>query len=60
LLETLMVIAAFFVGGFLLACSSPSLVPVAGQDFFPSVDSGEFTLHMVRQSERDWKKPRLV
>jgi multidrug efflux pump subunit AcrB len=36
-----------FVGGFLLACFlSFALYPWLGQDFFPSVDSGEFTLHM--------------
>ncbi|HEY2235161.1 MAG TPA: efflux RND transporter permease subunit, partial [Candidatus Angelobacter sp.] len=34
-------------GGFLLACFlSFALYPWLGQDFFPSVDAGEFTLHM--------------
>src|SRR5438270_2132559 len=36
-----------FAGGFLLACFlSFALYPWLGQDFFPSVDAGEFTLHM--------------
>src|SRR5438270_12287139 len=36
-----------FAGGFLLACFlSFALYPWLGQDFFPSVDSGEFTLHL--------------
>jgi len=36
-----------FVVVFLTACGlSFALVPLVGQDFFPSVDSGEFTLHM--------------
>src|SRR5213593_1228786 len=34
-----------FVAGFLLACFlSLALLPWVGQDFFPSVDSGQFTL----------------
>jgi len=36
-----------FVVVFLTACGlSFALIPLVGQDFFPSVDSGEFTLHM--------------
>ena len=36
-----------FVAGFLLACFlSLALLPWLGQDFFPSVDSGQFTLHL--------------
>src|ERR1700733_1730333 len=36
-----------FVGAFLSFCVlSFVLVPLVGQDFFPSVDSGEFKLHM--------------
>ena len=36
-----------FVAGFLLACFlSLALLPWLGQDFFPSVDSGQFTLHV--------------
>jgi multidrug efflux pump subunit AcrB len=36
-----------FVSGFLLAClASFVLLPFLGQDFFPAVDSGEFTLHV--------------
>ncbi len=36
-----------FVVVFLIACGlSFALIPLVGQDFFPSVDSGEFTLHM--------------
>jgi multidrug efflux pump subunit AcrB len=36
-----------FAAGFLVAClASFALLPWLGQDFFPSVDSGEFTLHM--------------
>ncbi|HXO37332.1 MAG TPA: efflux RND transporter permease subunit, partial [Candidatus Acidoferrum sp.] len=47
LLETLIDHRRVFVGGFLLACFlSFALYPWLGQDFFPSVDSGEFTLHM--------------
>src|SRR5882724_8668776 len=47
LLETLIGHRRIFVGGFLLACFlSFALYPWLGQDFFPSVDSGEFTLHM--------------
>jgi multidrug efflux pump subunit AcrB len=47
LLETLIGHRLIFVGGFLLACFvSLALFPWLGQDFFPSVDAGEFTLHM--------------
>src|SRR5260370_10402283 len=36
-----------FIAGFLLACVlSLALIPWLGQDFFPSVDSSEFTLHL--------------
>jgi CzcA family heavy metal efflux pump len=36
-----------FAGSFLVACTlSFGLYPWLGQDFFPSVDSGEFTLHL--------------
>ncbi|HTP42921.1 MAG TPA: efflux RND transporter permease subunit [Candidatus Acidoferrum sp.] len=36
-----------FIVAFLLACVlSFGLLPFVGQDFFPSVDSGEFKLHM--------------
>jgi len=36
-----------FAGSFLAACAlSFGLYPWLGQDFFPSVDSGEFTLHL--------------
>jgi CzcA family heavy metal efflux pump len=36
-----------FVAGFLSACVlSFVLVPLVGEDFFPSVDSGEFKLHL--------------
>src|SRR5260370_37078818 len=36
-----------FAGSFLAACVlSFGLYPWLGQDFFPSVDSGEFTLHL--------------
>jgi len=36
-----------FAGGFLLAClASFALLPWVGQDFFPSVDSGQFKLHL--------------
>ena len=46
-LEALIGRRRIFVGGFLLACFlSFALYPWLGQDFFPSVDSGEFTLHM--------------
>ncbi len=37
-----------FIGGFLLACvlSAVLIYPSLGQDFFPSVDSGQFKLHV--------------
>ena len=36
-----------FVTGFLAACVlSAALLPWVGQDFFPSVDSGEFKIHL--------------
>jgi multidrug efflux pump subunit AcrB len=38
---------ALFAGGFLLACASAALLaPWVGEDFFPSVDSGQFKLHL--------------
>ena len=47
LLETFIDHRRIFVAGFLLACFlSFALLPWLGQDFFPSVDSGEFTLHL--------------
>ncbi len=47
LLETFINHRRIFVVGFLGACLlSFGLVPWLGQDFFPSVDSGAFTLHM--------------
>src|SRR5437588_1261299 len=47
LLEIVMSHRRIFVVGFLGACLlSFGLVPWLGQDFFPSVDSGAFTLHM--------------
>ena len=47
LLETFISHRRIFVVGFLGACLlSFGLVPWLGQDFFPSVDSGAFTLHM--------------
>src|SRR5258706_2604258 len=47
LLETLIAHRRIFAGGFLLASFlSFALLPWLGQDFFPSVDSGAFTLHM--------------
>src|SRR5713226_495657 len=47
LLETFIDHRRIFVAGFLLACFlSLALLPWLGQDFFPSVDSGEFTLHL--------------
>ncbi len=36
-----------FIGCFLGACIlSLALIPLVGEDFFPAVDSGEFTIHM--------------
>ncbi|MDE3108532.1 MAG: efflux RND transporter permease subunit [Acidobacteriota bacterium] len=36
-----------FLGGFFAACVlSFALLPLTGEDFFPSVDSGEFNIHM--------------
>jgi multidrug efflux pump subunit AcrB len=47
LLETLIGHRRIFAAGFLLACLlSFALLPWLGQDFFPAVDSGEFTLHL--------------
>jgi CzcA family heavy metal efflux pump len=47
LLETFISHRRVSVAGFLLACLlSFGLLPWLGQDFFPSVDSGAFTLHM--------------
>jgi multidrug efflux pump subunit AcrB len=47
LLETFIGHRRIFVAGFLSACFlSFALLPWLGQDFFPSVDSGEFTLHL--------------
>src|ERR1700720_2372621 len=47
LLETSIRHRRVFVAGFLAACLlSFGLVPWLGQDFFPAVDSGAFTLHM--------------
>jgi len=47
LLETFIDHRRIFVAGFLLACFlSFALLPWLGQDFFPAVDSGEFTLHL--------------
>jgi CzcA family heavy metal efflux pump len=38
---------ALFVGGFLLCCLvSMTLIRWVGEDFFPSVDSGQFKLHV--------------
>ncbi|HXW61311.1 MAG TPA: efflux RND transporter permease subunit [Candidatus Acidoferrales bacterium] len=47
LLSTVMRHRAAFVTCFLLFCIlSFALLPVIGEDFFPTVDSGEFKLHM--------------
>jgi CzcA family heavy metal efflux pump len=47
LLETFIGHRRIFVAGFLMACFlSFGLLPWLGQDFFPSVDSGEFTMHL--------------
>jgi multidrug efflux pump subunit AcrB len=47
LLETFIEHRGIFIAGFLVACFlSFALIPWLGQDFFPSVDSGEFTLHL--------------
>jgi len=47
LLEALINHRRIFVAGFLMACFvSFGLLPWLGQDFFPAVDSGEFTLHL--------------
>jgi CzcA family heavy metal efflux pump len=47
LLETFIQHRRLFVAGFFLAClASFILMPWLGQDFFPTVDSGEFTLHV--------------
>ena len=47
LLETFIGHRRIFVAGFLVACLlSFGLLPWLGQDFFPSVDSGEFTMHL--------------
>ena len=42
---------AIFAICFLLAClASSALLPWVGQDFFPSVDSGQFKLHLRAQT----------
>jgi multidrug efflux pump subunit AcrB len=47
LLTTLVAARCYFVPAFLLICFSAGLlVPWLGQDFFPSVDSGQFILHV--------------
>jgi multidrug efflux pump subunit AcrB len=47
ILETAVDHRRIFAAGFLLACLvSFGLLPWLGQDFFPAVDSGEFTLHV--------------
>jgi CzcA family heavy metal efflux pump len=47
LLETCIAHRKLFVVGFFGACLlSLALLPLIGEDFFPSVDSGEFNLHM--------------
>jgi multidrug efflux pump subunit AcrB len=47
LLTALVTARCFFVPGFLVAClSAAALVPWLGQDFFPTTDSGQFTLHL--------------
>jgi multidrug efflux pump subunit AcrB len=47
LLTTLVGARCYFVPAFLLICLSAALlVPWLGQDFFPSVDSGQFMLHI--------------
>jgi multidrug efflux pump subunit AcrB len=47
ILETAVDHRRIFAAGFLLACLvSFGLLPWLGEDFFPAVDSGEFTLHV--------------
>jgi multidrug efflux pump subunit AcrB len=51
LLEAFIDHRRIFVAAFLLACFvSFALLPWLGQDFFPAVDSGEFTLHLRAQT----------
>jgi CzcA family heavy metal efflux pump len=46
-LERCLTRRAAFAAGFLLVCGlSFDLVPYVGQDFFPTVDSGQFKLHL--------------
>jgi len=47
LLTALVTARCYFVPGFILVClSAAALVPWLGQDFFPTVDSGQFILHL--------------
>jgi multidrug efflux pump subunit AcrB len=47
LIETAVSHRGLFIVGFLLCCvASFALAPWVGEDFFPSVDSGQFKLHL--------------
>jgi multidrug efflux pump subunit AcrB len=51
ILQACLVHRPIFVGGFLTFCLlSLLLAPTLGRDFFPSVDSGEFRLHVRAQT----------
>src|SRR5206468_10261087 len=51
-----------FAGGFLLFCIATALlIPLLGQDFFPSVDAGQFRLHLrARSGTRIEESARLT
>ncbi|HTG44737.1 MAG TPA: efflux RND transporter permease subunit, partial [Verrucomicrobiae bacterium] len=53
---------AAFAGGFILFCAATALlVPLLGRDFFPSVDAGQFRLHLrARSGTRIEETARLV
>jgi multidrug efflux pump subunit AcrB len=62
LLATLIAHRALFIGGFLGVCVLTAvLVPLLGQDFFPSSDTGQFILHVrARSGTRIEETARLV
>jgi multidrug efflux pump subunit AcrB len=62
LLEAILARRLFFTSLFLLFCiGSMLLVPQLGQDFFPSVDAGQFRLHLrARSGTRIEETARLV
>jgi multidrug efflux pump subunit AcrB len=62
LLATLIAHRVLFIGAFLGVCVLTAvLVPLLGQDFFPSSDTGQFILHVrARSGTRIEETARLV